>query len=409
MSGRKLPIGLLVLLSGIGPFAMISIVPLIPQIGATYAVSYGSAQLALSVYFAFFAIAQLLLGPISDRVGRRPVMVVAMSLFVVGSVAGAMAADFWLVLVGRGMQAFGAAAGVVVTRTIMFDVYGREKSASLIGYLTMAMVIGPMFAPTIAGLFATHLGWQYLFWFSGAVGALTVVWMLRRLPETRWLGVATGDDAGGAGAAGAPQGFFDGLPLLKHPVFLSYAFAWAFGVGIYYAFLAGAAFIVIEQMGRSEAEYGVYFIAAALCYMAGSFLSARYAARIGLLRFIRIGTFLALCSALSQWLMHGLMPGMMHPIFVFLPMMGVAFANGFVTPNAAASVMAVVPRLSGAASGLAGFIQISLGAVITLLVGFLQNEFDYAMALIMTLCAMIAALVIICGRFHPDHGSDAAR
>ena len=379
------PIGLLVLLSGIGPFAMIAIVPLIPQIGISFGVSYGTAQLALSVYFAFFAVAQLALGPISDRVGRRPVMIASMALFLLGCVACAAAPDLWLVLLGRGLQAFGAAAGVVVTRAIMFDVYGREKSASLIGYLTMAMVVGPMFAPTISGLFATMLGWQYLFWFKAAIAVVTVVWLWRGLPETRWIGVAK--DA-------APQGFFDGLPLLKHPVFWGYAGNWAFGVGVYYAFLAGAAYIVIEQMGRSEAEYGLYFIIAGVFYMAGNFLSARYAPRLGLRRFIRWGTYLALVAALGQWLLQG----MDHPIYIFAPMMMVALANGFVTPNAAASVMAVMPRLSGAASGLAGFMQISLGAVITLLVGFMQNDFDYAMAIMMSLSAFIACLFLLVGR-----------
>lgn len=383
------PVGLLVFLSGIGPFAMISVVPLIPQMGTSFGISYGMAQSALSVYFAFFAVAQLVLGPISDRIGRRPVMIGAVGLFVLGSVASAAAAEFWMVLGGRGLQAFGAAAGVVVTRAIMFDVYGREKSASLIGYLTMAMVIGPMFAPTIAGLFATHLGWQYLFWFHFVAGLLAMLWLVRGLPETRWLGEA---------ADAPPQGFFDGVPLLKHPVFLSYAINWAFGVGIYYAFLAGAAYIVVEQMGRSEAEYGMYFIVAALCYMAGSFISARYAMHLGLLRFIKIGTLLALCAALGQWFVQDLP----HPIYVFAPMMGVALANGFVTPNAVASAMAVVPRLAGAASGLAGFLQISLGAVVTLLVGFMQNEFDFAMALVMSVCSILATLVLVVGRFQPD-------
>jgi DHA1 family bicyclomycin/chloramphenicol resistance-like MFS transporter len=186
------------------------------------------------------------------------------------------------------------------------------------------------------------------------------------------------------------QGFLDGLPLLKNRDFLALSGTWAFGVGIYFSFLAGAAFVVIEEMGRSEIEYGAYFIGGGICFMFGNLLSARFSARIGLFRFIQYGTALAMVSVLTQWLLIGIE----HPLIVFLPMYGVAIANGLVLPNAAAMVMGVVPRLSGAASGLAGFLQIGCGAVVTWLVGHFQFYSSITLIVAMNVCAVLAVICL---------------
>lgn len=363
---------------------MISIVPLIPKIGASFDVDYGTAQLTLSVYFAFFAIAQLVLGPISDRVGRRPVMVGTAGLFVVGSVMSAVSPDFSLVLLGRGLQACGAAAGVVVTRAIIFDVYGRDKSAQLISYMAMGMVVGPMVAPSVAGVLATTIGWQYLFWLLAVVGGGATLGLVAKLPETRWYGEQADTPS---------KGLLEGVPLLRHRIFLSYAGNWAFSSCVYFSFLAGAGFIVIETMGRSEAEYGVYFSVAAICYILGNFLSSQFAVRIGLLRCMRIGSVISLLATCLQWFLLDTD----HTFLVFLPMMIVALAHGLIIPNAAASVMGVIPHLAGAASGLAGFLQIAAGALVTSLVGYLQHQYDYTMALAMSICAVISVLFLFFG------------
>ena len=242
-----------------------------------------------------------------------------------------------------------------------------------------------------AGILATTVGWQYLFWLLACVGGGASLWLYIKLPETRWSGEQADDSV---------QGFFDGLPLLRHPKFLSHAGNWAFSSCIYFAFLAGAGFIVIEQMGRSEAEYGVYFSVAAICYIAGNFLSSQVAMRIGLLRCIQISSGISLLATCFQWFLLEAS----HPFLVFLPMMIVAAAHGLVIPNAAASVMDVMPRFAGAASGLAGFLQITAGAIVTALVGYLQHQHDITMVLAMSVCSVIAILFLFFVDLKRDDG-----
>ena len=191
-----------------------------------------------------------------------------------------------------------------------------SQEASLIGYLTIALVLGPMIAPAIAGFIAEISGWQHMFFLMLLVSLFTLSWLVKSLPETRWIGSTPQDRA---------QGFLDGLPLLKNRDFLVLSGTWAFGGGIYFSFLAGAAFVVIEEMGRSEIEYGAYFIGGGICFMFGNLLSARFSARIGLFPFIQYGTALAMVSVLTQWLLIGIE----HPLIVFLPMYVVPLSPGW--------------------------------------------------------------------------------
>ena len=178
----RLPILLLVILSGLGPFSMIAVVPLIPAIADSFDTSYGTAQLVLSMYFMIFAVAQLMLGPLSDRFGRKPVLVVALVSYVAGSCACWYAPSIEVTIAGRCLQAVGAAAGQVLTRVVLFDVYGKSRSASLIGYLTIAMVLGPTMAPDIAGFIAKISGWQHMFFLMLLVSLFTLSWLVKSLP-----------------------------------------------------------------------------------------------------------------------------------------------------------------------------------------------------------------------------------
>ena len=381
----RLPMPLLVILSGLGPFSMLVVVPLIPAISESFGQKYGSAQLVLSVYFTVFALAQLTIGPLSDRLGRKPLLVVGLASYVIGSLVCWQAMELGFILLGRGLQGLGAATGQVLTRVLLFDVYGKKRTASLIGYMTVAMVFGPMVAPIFAGFFAMTIGWQNVFFILLFVSLFVLFWLLKSLPETRW---------NGSGQSKNPQGFFDGLPLLKDRDFLSLCGVWVFTSAIYFSFLAGAAFLVIKEMGKSEIEYGAYFIFASICFMFGNLMSARLSIRLGLFRLIQYGTGLVAFSVLTQWFLTGID----DPLVVFLPMFGVAIANGLVMPNAATMIMGVVPRLSGAASGLAGFFQIGCGAIVTWLVGHFQFYNSFTLIIAMNACAALAVTSLILAR-----------
>ena len=148
------------------------------------------------------------------------------------------------------------------------------------------------------------------------------------------------------------------------------------------------AFLVIEEMGKSEIEYGAYFIIASICFMLGNLMSARLSSKFELFRFIQCGAGLAIFSVMTQWFLVGID----HPLVVFLPMFGVAIANGLVMPNAATMIMGVVPKLSGAASGLSGFLQIGCGAIVTWLVGHFQFYNSFTLIIVMNICAVLAVI-----------------
>ncbi len=378
----RLPITLLIVLSGLGPFSMLVVVPLIPAISESFGQEYRSAQLVLSAYFIVFAFAQLTLGPLSDRLGRKPVLVVGIASYVIGSLVCWQAMELGPMLLGRCFQSVGAAAGQVLTRVLLFDVYGKKRTASLIGYMTIAMVFGPMIAPIFAGFFATTIGWQDVFLILTVISLIVFFWLLKSLPETKWIGACQ---------CKKTQGVFDGLPLFRNRDFLSLCGVWVFTSAVYFSFLAGAAFLVIEEMGKSEVEYGAYFVIASICFMFGNLMSARLSNRLGLFKFIQYGTGLAMLSVLTQWLLTGID----HPLVVFLPMFGVAIANGLVIPNAATMIMGVVPKLSGAASGLSGFLQIGCGAIVTWLVGHFQFYNSFTMIIVMNICAILSVISLL--------------
>lgn len=373
------PIALLIALSAAGPFALNAAVPAMPAMARGLETSYGVIQLVLTLYLAAVAVAQLFLGPLSDRFGRRPVMIAGLGLFGLGTLVCAAAPSAIALIAGRIIQAAGGSAGLVLSRAIVRDLHGRDRSASLIGYITMAMVMAPMIAPAIGGYLAEFFGWRAIFWAMLGAALPLVLVTLRYLHETHQ----------SEGAASSVSGFLaGGLTLLKLREFWGYSLNMGFASGMFFAFVAGAPFIVVEIMGRPASEYGLYFIATSTGYMFGNFLSGRFASRIGPQRMIVAGSCLALVGLSLLWLFAG--SG--HPISIFGPMAIIAVSNGLTLPSATASAISVRPQLAGAAAGFSGSFQIGIGAAMTLVVGTLQGATSLPMIAAMTACGILAIL-----------------
>lgn len=370
----------LVAVTAIGPLAMQIFTPALPIIQQDFGVASGTAQLALSFSMWAIALSTLAYGPLSDRFGRRPVMIVGMIVFVIGSLVCTLASSIWMLVIGRVIQAAGGTAGMVLARAIVRDVYAQEKVAGVIAYLTIAMVIAPMLAPAIGGLLTEALGWPAIFAFAGLVGIPVLMLVLFRLAETN------SAPASHHGIAGMLQAF--GL-LLRSPAYCSFAFQGAFSLASFFCLVAGAPYIMVDVLGRPVSEYGYYFVIISLSFMAGNFVSARIHERIGIERMIVVGSLIALCGVSTMALLAA--TGVWSPLAIFVPAAIIVFGNGLAVANAQAGALSIFPRSAGTASGLSGFLQMAIAGVFAQIVGSLQGESPYIMIVFM-FCGLLLSL-----------------
>src|SRR5262245_52175080 len=240
-----------------------------PNLIATLGAGAGTVQLTLSLFLLGMAISQLVLGTLSDRFGRRPVMLAGLALTVVASFAALAATSITGIILARTLQAFGATVGIVIGRAIIRDLYDRDRAASMIGWVTMAMVVAPMIAPLIGGMLDTAFGWRAIFVFMGLFAAAVLGWIALQLPETR--AVAAGE--------GFAHFITTASPLLANRTFLGYALVATFNSAMFFTFVGGSPHVVVTIMHRSSAEFGVWFIVISLTYMAGNFAAGRWSAK----------------------------------------------------------------------------------------------------------------------------------
>lgn len=385
----------LVLATAIGPFALQVFLPALPAIQADFAVSAATAQLVFSLSAFSIAVSTLFYGPISDRVGRRPALIGGLVVYLAGSVLCAVAPTISVLIVGRIVQAAGGCAGIVLTRAIVRDLYSLDRSAAVLAYITMAMVAAPMVAPALGGLLTDTAGWRMVFVVGAALGVVIMAAVHRGLPETS-------QPQAGSAARNPFRGFGR---LLRSPVFMGYALQGAWSISVFYAFLAAAPFVMMTVMRRPAAEYGLMFILISGSFMVGNFVAGRYSVRLGADRLIILGSLGSLVGALVTL---GLMfAGSWTPWALFLPTSFGAFAQGIALPNTQAAFVSVDPQAAGTASGLGGFLQMGIAAVVAQIVGSIQDGTPYPMAIGMTLCAaaaLISALVAIRARHRRSAG-----
>ena len=342
---------LLVGLSALAPLSLQIFLPALPAIQRHFEVTPGVAQLTLSLSILANAVATLAFGPLSDRFGRRPILLSGLVTFVIGSGLAAIAPTIELLIAARILQSVGGAAGMVLARAIVRDLYEREKAASVIAYMTTAMVVVPMLAPVLGAVLVDVSGWRSIFGVVVLAGLLLAWQAYRRLRETRRAGTGAGGWTGVLSGA---------VRLIGLPAFWAYVLQSTFAISVFFAFISGAPYFVIDILGRPATEYGLYFIMVSAGYMAGNLVAARYAQRVGVDRLITIGATGALMATI---LAFALLLGLAWtPITLFGPMVLGAFSNGLSMPNAQAGVISVDPLLAGTASGVAGFLQMTAAA-----------------------------------------------
>lgn len=368
----------LIVLTGLGALSMNIFLPSLPQMAEYFEAEYAVVQLSVALYLGVNAALQLLVGPLSDRYGRRPVMLAGLAIYSVATLGCLWAPDVVTFLIFRMIQA-SVVVGLVLGRAVVRDLYPRDQAASMIGYVTMGMAIVPMVGPVIGGALGQAFGWKANFWLLFAAGIVIFALAWADQGETARKG------------QGRLRDQFAQYPvLLRSRRFWGYGLSSTFASGAFFAYLGGAPLVGARVFGLEPALLGLFFGAPALGYFFGNFISGRYSVRIGIDRMILWGsfiTFAGLCFGLGLFIL-----GFKTAAVFFGSMTFVGLGNGMVLPNATSGMMSIRPDLAGTASGLGGSIMLAGGASLSALSGVLLSQADQAYPLIylMILCAAAA-------------------
>lgn len=369
----------LIVLTGLGALSMNVFLPSLPQMAEYFGAEYGVVQLSVALYLGVNAALQLLVGPLSDRYGRRPVMLVGVAIYCLASLGCLWAPDVITFLVFRMIQA-SVVVGLVLGRAVVRDLYPRDQAASMIGYVTMGMAIVPMVGPVIGGALGQAFGWKANFWLLFGAGLVILLLAWADLGETARKG------------EGRLRDQFAQYPtLLLSRRFWGYSLSSTLASGAFFAYLGGAPLVGARIFGLEPALLGLFFGAPALGYFFGNFISGRFSVRVGVDRMILWGALITVAGLSTGLGLFFL--GYKTAMVFFGSMTFVGLGNGMVLPNATSGMMSIRPDLAGTASGLGGSIMLAGGASLSALSGVILSQSDQAYPLIylMLACAIGAA------------------
>jgi DHA1 family bicyclomycin/chloramphenicol resistance-like MFS transporter len=349
----------LILIAGISALNMSIFLPSLTAMTDYFQTDYATMQFSLSGYLAMTAVLQIFIGPVSDKIGRRPVVIGSMMIFVLASIGTYFATSITVFLAFRMLQA-AVATGLVLSRAVVRDMVPQNQAASMIGYVTMGMALVPMVGPMIGGALDELFGWHatFLFLTICGVGVLAISYF----------------DQGETLTDGG-MSFHDQLrsypELFASPRFWGYALCAAFASGAFFALLGGASFIAGTVFGLSPLWSGIALGAPAIGYAMGNFLSGLYSVRFGINRMAIVGTAIII-AGLGTSLALGLF-GIQHPLIFFGFCSFLGLGNGIALPNVTAGLLSVRPHLAGTASGLGSSLMVGGGAALAQYASTLLN------------------------------------
>jgi DHA1 family bicyclomycin/chloramphenicol resistance-like MFS transporter len=349
----------LILIAGISALNMSIFLPSLTAMTDYFQTDYATMQFSLSGYLAMTAVLQIFIGPVSDKIGRRPVVIGSMMIFVLASIGTYFATSITVFLAFRMLQA-AVATGLVLSRAVVRDMVPQNQAASMIGYVTMGMALVPMVGPMIGGALDELFGWHATFLFLTICG----VWVLA---------ISYFDQ--GETLTDGGMSFHDQLrsypELFASPRFWGYALCAAFASGAFFALLGGASFIAGTVFGLSPLWSGIALGAPAIGYAMGNFLSGLYSVRFGINRMAIVGTAIII-AGLGTSLALGLV-GIQHPLIFFGFCSFLGLGNGIALPNVTAGLLSVRPHLAGTASGLGSSLMVGGGAALAQYASTLLN------------------------------------
>jgi DHA1 family bicyclomycin/chloramphenicol resistance-like MFS transporter len=366
-------------ISLVGPMVIHLYFPVIPVVKSALRLTDAEAQLSFSVALFFMAFATLVYGALSDRYGRRPLLLSGLSIFLFGSVLTFLADSIAVMVLGRALQAIGAACGVTLVRAIASDVYGPGRLVKAIAYLTMFYTLGPMVSPMVGGFLIDTLGWRSVFGFAVLVGSIILTGAFFAIPETRSLDRPTQTNI-----------FRNSFELLGHIRFSAFVLQTGFSTGTFLTVATASSTFMKELLNRPSVEFGLYFVLFPLGFLSGSFISTRLTGRVAAETMVMTGATLSLVAVVVQ--SSFLMTGHLTPLVLFIPGFFITMAQGFALPFGQAAAMAVNPKLVGTAAGLGVFMQTFGGAAFSQLYGLLSNGTPGPLVMTTAITAMLSLI-----------------
>jgi MFS transporter, DHA1 family, multidrug resistance protein len=370
-------------ISLIGPLAVHIFMPVIPAVKASLGLSDALAQLTFSVALFGMALATLFYGTLSDRYGRRPMLLSGLALFLIGSALSAVATSVVPLVAGRLVQAIGAGCGITLGRAIAQDVYGPDRLVKAIAYLTMAYTIGPMISPMVGGILIDHFGWRSVFGFSLAFGGVIALIAYFAVFESRPPSL---DNR----AKGSVLRNYAGL--FRRLRFTAFVLQSGFVTGTFLATATAASSLLKDFLHRPSTEFGIYFLLFPFGFLFGNFVTSRIGSRAANETMVLAGSLLLLVAVAVQ---SGLLlSGHVTPLTLFAPGFFITMAQGLSLSYAQAGAMATNPKLAGTAAGVGVFMQNFCGAAFAQLYGFLA---DGTVLPLTETTALTALLALIAG------------
>jgi DHA1 family bicyclomycin/chloramphenicol resistance-like MFS transporter len=374
---------MLAALSAVGPLSTDMYLPSLPDIARQLDASTAQVQLTISAYLVGFAVGQIVYGPMSDRHGRKPVLLSALALYCAASLACALSTSIEMLIVARFAQALGGSGGIVLARAIVRDLYSGARAGRELSLIGSVMALAPVLAPLAGGVLQTGFGWRSIFIVLVATGLTGTAIVLPLLPETL---------AARAAEPVSPSTMLKSYRVVaRHPAYLAYLGLATTSFAGLFAWISGTSFVLQNLYGLSPFNFGIAFAVCSVGYMIGATLAARLVMRLGIDRTLGVGAGAMAAGGLGM--VAAVAFGLTSAVSLVLPMAIYLGGLGMVLPQAIAGAMTPFPERAGTASALLGFIQQSAAALCGAVVGWLLGENAWPLAA--AVAAMGCATLVI--------------
>jgi MFS transporter, DHA1 family, multidrug resistance protein len=362
---------LLAALSAIGPLTTDMYLPSLPDIARQLNASTAQAQFTISAYLIGFAVGQIFYGPVSDRHGRKPILIAAMALYCIASLACSLSTSIEMLIVARALQALGGSGGIVLARAIVRDIYSGARAGRELSLIASVMALAPVLAPIAGGFLQTWFGWRAVFFTLVVAGVAGVGIVWAALPETL------------KSRAAEPLSMTSILRsyrlVARNPAYLAYLGITAASYAGLFVWISAAAFVLQDLYRLSPSDFGIAFALGSVGYMVGSALAARVVVAFGLDGMLGIGA--ATCAAGGIAMVLAVACGFSSSLALVFPMAVYLAGLGMVLPQGIAGALTPFPERAGAASSLFGFVQQSVAALCGAVVGWLLGESAWPLAI----------------------------
>jgi DHA1 family bicyclomycin/chloramphenicol resistance-like MFS transporter len=375
------PLWIISLLPALGLFASAVHLPSIPAMAADFSVGTGPIQETVTAYLAAMALFCLVVGPMSDRLGRRRVGLSMLFLFLAGSIVAMLAHSVPVLLAGRLLQGMGASGGLVLSRSMVKDALGGRAAAKAAAQVSMAVAIAPMLAPLVGGYVQQRLGWHANFVIVAGLALALFLFACRRLVET-----LPCRERYASSYRSMAEGYVGLLAMRRFLVHTIPVMCGAVGL---FSFQTGAPVLLIGSMHVSPEDYGFYAAMPAAGFMAGTFLTSRFAARVSEKVLIEAGCLLFILSGMLIALLAWQFAPM--PWGVALPMLLFGLGNGLLMPVATLGSMSAAPLLVGSAAALVSFLRMGAGSLGSLVITWLPAGSALALGVVVAGAGVVAA------------------